>query len=45
MIKDINCPNCGKILCKMDTEGEIKKVYLYCKKCKEEKYINIIKSH
>lgn len=46
MKRNIVCPDCNKILCKMEQEGILKKVYLYCKKCKEEKYIEIEpKSH
>lgn len=39
MIKKILCPKCGKLLCKLDEKGIINKIYLYCKICKEEKYI------
>lgn len=40
MKRDILCPQCGKILCKIEQEGKLEKVYLYCKKCKQEIYID-----
>lgn len=36
---NIVCPDCNKILCKIDDFGKIERAYLYCKRCKEEKYI------
>lgn len=39
MIKNVLCPDCQKLLCKIEDDGKIKKVYLYCKRCKQEKYI------
>lgn len=41
MKKDIVCTDCGKILCKIESDGQLKKVYLYCKKCKKEVYIEL----
>lgn len=40
MKKNINCPICGKLLCKIENNGKIEKAYLYCKRCKKEIYIN-----
>ncbi len=46
MKRNIICPNCGKILCRIESSGKLEKVYLYCKRCKEEKYIEVEpKSH
>lgn len=46
MKKNIICPDCGKMLCRLDDSGKLEKVYLYCKRCKKEKYIEIEpKSH
>lgn len=43
---NVVCPCCNKVLCKMEDTGILKKVYLYCKMCKEEKYIELEpKSH
>lgn len=39
MVKEIRCPECNKIIGKMEEEGTMKKVYLYCKRCKKEIYI------
>ena len=35
MIKNVICPDCNKILCRLETSGKIEKVYLYGKRCKE----------
>lgn len=41
MRKEILCPICSKMLCKIGPNGVMRQVYLYCKKCKEERLINI----
>lgn len=43
MKENVNCPVCGKVLCKMEHDGSLAKVYLYCKRCKREIYISTIK--
>lgn len=35
----IYCPICHKTVCKMDTNGEMRKVFLWCRRCKKEIYI------
>ena len=39
MKQKITCPICHKLIGKMEESGEIKKVYLWCKRCKHEIYI------
>jgi len=39
MRKIICCPICQKIIGKMDEEGQMVKVYLWCRRCKKEVYI------
>ena len=39
MIKRICCPVCHKLIGRIDENGEMKKVYLWCRHCKKEKYI------
>lgn len=39
MVKEVRCPKCNKIIAKMDEKGTMDKVYLYCKRCKKEIFI------
>lgn len=39
----ICCPICNKTVGKIDANGEMKKVYLWCRRCKKEIYIEDIK--
>ena len=43
MIKWILCPNCGKKLCKVDTE-DVVTLYLWCRQCKSEVEIHVEES-
>lgn len=43
MKKMILCPICHKIIGKIEEDGELKKVYLWCKRCRNEIYIDNIK--
>ncbi len=44
MKQKITCPICHKVIGKIDEDGEMKKVYLWCKRCKNEIYIKDIKN-
>lgn len=44
MKKMILCPICHKLIGKIEEDGEMKKVYLWCKRCKHEIYISNIKN-
>lgn len=44
MKKMILCPICHKLIAKIDEDGEMRKAYLWCKRCKNEIYINDIKN-
>lgn len=39
MKKTILCPVCNKIIGKLDAKGEMCKVYLWCRRCRKEIYI------
>lgn len=39
MKKMILCPICHKLIGKLEEDGELKKVYLWCRRCKREIYI------
>lgn len=43
MKKIICCPICRKTIGKIDEDGEMKKVYLWCRRCKKEIYIGNVK--
>lgn len=32
----LHCPKCKKLLAKLDKNGYCKKIYLFCKQCKQE---------
>lgn len=36
----IVCPKCGKKLCRIEKNGVIKNVYIWCKNCKKEILVN-----
>ncbi len=40
MKNTIFCPICHKIIGKVEENGEMKKVYLWCRRCKKEIYID-----
>jgi len=39
----ILCPICYKIIGKIQEDGELKKAYLLCRRCKKEIYIDNVK--
>ena len=43
MKKMILCPICYKIIGKIEEDGELKKAYLWCKRCRNEIYIDNVK--
>ncbi len=43
MKQKVTCPICHKLIGKIEKDGEMKKVYLWCKRCKNEIYIEDIK--
>lgn len=45
MKEGIMCPICNKLVGKIDEEGEMKKVYLWCRRCKKEIYIEDVKKY
>lgn len=45
MKKEIVCPICYKLIGKIDEDGEMKKVYLWCKRCRKEIYIEDINKY
>lgn len=40
ILKDVRCPECRKLLCKIEDNAELKGIHFWCNRCQKEIEIN-----